>query len=383
MKELDRSALRIPGHKLLDELLERVEAKKQILAERDKAYGAARVRISSYPENITLPGLFGFDMNDYYKNPQLALEISLRSKIFWLDNSRDDGLASPDITVASMYFDMTLFGIEIKYQSDGVPLYGAHPLMEKADLTLLAPFDFYLSGEMPVTHERYRAIKKLSREVYDDRLAIEFPNFSRGPLDIYVQLRGYENFIDDTSGDARFTRELLSFIVDERNRYNQKVAELNLRPREKVFIADDWVNVPFISPRIFEEYVLPAYRQIQENEGDVTGFHTCGVFGATAAQLLGAFPTIRSIDISGWNDFALMDDTIDQKIDFNLQFINTFVLFAPEEEKRAKLEQIAKIAKHRKVSVCAQAIVKAHDTLDESIAQMNAFIDLAREVLRQ
>ena len=48
-----------------------------------------------------------------------------------------------------------------------------------------------------------------------------FPTFNRGPLDINVQLRGYEGFIDD------------------------------------------WVNVPFISPALFRDFVLPLYHRLK------------------------------------------------------------------------------------------------------------------------
>jgi len=59
------------------------------------------------------------------------------------------------------------------------------------------------------------------------------------------------------------------------------------------------------------------------------------------------------------------------------------VLFAPEEEQRQKAEQVERISSRRHVSLGAQAIVKAHDTFDESMYHASKFIDLARETLRR
>ena len=383
MEKLNRSAMSIPKEKLVDELLERIDKKKKILEKRDAEYGAGRVRIYSYPENIALPGLFGFDMNDYLANPELALDIELRSKIFWLDNSHSDDNASLDVSVGTMYYDMTLFGIDIKYQSDGVPLYQPHKLMEKADLSLLKPFDFYTTGEMASIHKRYSVFKDISRSMYGDKLAVHFPYFSRGPLDIYIQLRGYDNFVDDISDNPHFIHELFAYITEERYRYNREAATFKNERLAVGGIADDWVNVPFVSPAMFEKFIIPAYLKIQENEGPVYHFHTCGAFEPLVNMLLSAFPAFKGLDVSGWNDWDLIDSIVDPAIRFSLCMINTFVLFASEEEQREKIKQVARIARHRPVALCAQAIVKAHDTFDESMYRANKFMDMAREILRE
>ena len=382
MKILNRDAMLIPKEKLADELLARIEEKNLLLKKRDAEYGADRVRIYSYLENIALPGLFGFDMNDYYANSEMAVEIELRSRIFWLDNSHDDGNASLDMHAGTMYYDMTLFGIEIKYQSDGVPLYQPHSLMEKADMSLLKPFDFYSTGEMPAVHKRYEDYKNISRTMYGDKISVHFPSSNRGPLDIYVQLRGYENFIDDTYNNPQFIRELLSYITEERFRYNKEAAKMKNETINYSYISDDWLVVPFISPGIFEEYFIPAYLKIQENEGPLIGHHTCGAFEPFVPILLKTFPTMTALGVSGWNDWELLDELVDPKISFQLAMINTFVLFSGEEEQRQKMRLASKIARRRPVGICVGAIVKTHDTFDESIERMNRFIDLSREVLR-
>ena len=61
--------------------------------------------------------------------------------------------------------------------------------------------------------------------------------------------------------------------------------------------------------------------------------------------------------------------------------MNAFVLTGTEEQHREKLGKIAGVARRRKVSVCAQAIVRIHDTYDEDLGRMNRFIEMARQIL--
>ena len=187
---------------------------------------------------------------------------------------------------------------------------------------------------------------------------------------------------DDTLEEPNRVSDFLNLFVDERLRFaseRQKfLGETVLPP--STFVADDWVNIPFISPAMFHEFVMPAYRRIVSNEGSVTGFHTCGKMEAIAGSLLEVFPDIRRIEVNGWNDLLLLDEIVSPEIGFDVSFINTFVMTAPVEEQRAKLEMVAAVSKHRKVSLCAQAMVKFH-TYEETIFRMNRFIELARRVL--
>ena len=68
---------------------------------------------------------------------------------------------------------------------------------------------------------------------------------------------------------------------------------------------------------------MPAYRLIQEKEGKVTGFHTCGVMIPVAKRLLDIFPDMKTLEVSGWNDFKQLDSIIDPGISFSLNFINS------------------------------------------------------------
>ena len=381
MYEINRRALTVPGDQLVTLINEANVIKNESAARKDARYGASRVKISSYMENTALFDLFGFDMNDIYQKPNLALDVELRAKLFWLDNSWDDQTLPLTVSAGNHYFSMTLFGLRINYRPDGVPVFARHEMAGDPDLSRLKPFDFETTGEMPLVHQRYREMKRISAEKYKGEVKIQFPPFSRGPLDIAVQLRGYENFIGDCSENPDFVHSLMSFIVSGRNRYNKRAADFRGGAAQAPFIADDWVNVPFISPDIFGEFIVPAYRAVRENEGAVTGFHTCGAIGPVVIKLLETLPEIKTLDVSGWNDITELDKILDKGVAFQVSLINSFVLCASPEEHRRKLEEIKKIARGREVSLVAQSIVKLFDSFFDSVYAMNRFIDLAHNIL--
>lgn len=384
MEMINKRAMQVPRERLLDEIKEANQRKQEILAKRNQEFGSSRPLIGSYLENIALPDLFGFNANDYYHDAQLAMDVDLRYKLFWLDNSHDDGLASLSVGAGSMYYDMTLFGLVIDYQMDGVPIFRRHALADNPDISKLSPFDFFETGEMPMVHKRYRELKRISEEMYGGEIDVQFPAFRRGPLDIYIQLREYEGFLDDCAENPEYAHRLLDYIVDARIRFNNLATEfLGSPPPGIPTMDDDWINVPFISPAIFQEFAAPAYRKIQNAEGPIVRFHTCGVFGSVISELVDVFDRLDNIDVSGWNDDVELDQNVRNDIAFNIAYINTFVLLSSPEEHRERLEGAKQVAKNRKISINAQAIVKILNKIDDSILAMNRFIDLARTIMAE
>ena len=380
---MNLDALTLPKQRLLPALQARIAQRAEMIAVRDAELGTGRVRVTSYMENIGWPELFGFDMNHFLSDPDFAVEMQLRQKIFWADNSDDDSIVDLDVqSTTGMYFDMTLFGQQIRHTKQGVPEFAPHLIAGDPRPALIAPFDFYTTGDMPALIAQYRRMCALAQQEYGGLLYVRFPQFQRGPLDILVQMRGYENFVADTIERPALVAEFLTLFVAARFRFacerQRFLGEPALPPTS--FVADDWVNIPFISPRMFRQFVVPAYRQIVNNEGPVTGFHTCGHFEAVAGDLLAVFPAIRRLEVSGWNDLTLLDQIALPKVGFDISVINTLVLAGSVEEQRARLEVIAAVSRHRPVSLCAQAMVKL-DTYDHTITRMNQFIELARQVL--
>jgi uroporphyrinogen-III decarboxylase len=312
------------------------------------------------------------------------MELTLRQSIFWLDNvDQDNNLDHLGIDPSRSYWDITLFGEEITYTRDGIPLFGPHPIAQSADLSLIEPYDFYTTGAMPAILRKYDEMRRLAATRYDGQFEVGFPHFERGPLDILVQLRGYENAVADMGENPEFVHRFLTLAVEERLRFErERLAYLKTeQPRKRIGIADDWVNVPFISPGMYREFVGPVYRMIQDQEATVEHFHTCGGYGTLAADLLDTLPDLEGIDIvPQCNDLIQLDEALPQKVAFHLNLLSVFTLMAPEAEQRRLLEIVAQVGRRRKVTLCPGAIVRLHETYDEDLARLNKFIALARGI---
>lgn len=376
-------AMTLPRRQLLGELERRIERKMRQQAKRDARYGAGRVHLTSYMENIGWPELFGYRMTDYFADAGFTIEQNLRQQIFWADNIDDDTL--PSLAVAAdvgMYWDMTLFGQRIAHSEIGVPEFLPHPFGAAPELAALDRFDFHTTGDMPLLLGKYARMQEMNAREYDHRLTITFPCFQRGPLDIYVQLRGYEAFVDDLVERPELLRAALTLLADERLRFAQTRAQfLGEALPATTFVADDWVNIPFISPATFREIVMPVYARVRAQEGAVTGFHTCGKMEAVAPDLLSVFPEMDWLDVSGWNDVQALDAVVDPRITFHVSIINTVSLSDAPEVQRPLLEAIRRVSTHRPVSVCAQAIVKLYPSYEEVLARLNRFVALTFSVL--
>jgi hypothetical protein len=383
---MNTAAMTIPKNQLVSELEQRITLRKAEQAARDARYGSGRITIGSYMEGIGWPELFDFAIHRFYDDTDFFIEQSLRQSIFWADNVADDAVPSLTLTAdAGMYWDMTLFGLRIRLSPIGVPEFLPHPFAQSGELSDLGTFDFYTSGYMPRLIKSYQRLREIVREQYDDKIAVAFPSFNSGPLCIYVQLRGFENFLDDVAERPEQLLEALSFLTAEKYRFAEErrrfLGEAALPPT--VYLGDDWVNIPFISPRIFREFVVPMFQRIRANEGPVTGFHTCGKMDEIVRDLLGVFPELMELDVSGWNDVHVLDALVDPKIAFGVSIINTVSLSDDQTTQREKLAAIVDVGRRRKVSMCAQAIVKLYPTYEENMARLGRFIALAREVFQQ
>ena len=381
---MNKDAMSIPAEQLIGELERRRERKLRAQDARDARHGADRVRVTSYMENIGWPELFSYEMRRMHDEPEFAAAQRLRELIFWADNVDDDTI--PEATIQAdvgMYWDITLFGMKIRHTPIGVPEFEPHTLQRGLDIRALGRFDFRQTGDMPRIIRKYARLKELAGSFYGGKLAVTFPCFHRGPLDIFVQLRGYEGFIDDVAERPDELRAALAFLVDERLRFARERQRFIGEPTlpATTFVADDWVNVPFISPSLFRDFVLPLYHSIRANEGPAHGFHTCGNFESVALDLVSVFPEIEMLEVSPWNDVRALDLLLPPRVGFIASVLNTVSLGGSENEQRRKVEPMRDASRHRKISVVAQAIQKLPATYEETLDRLNRFLGLARSIL--
>jgi len=92
-----------------------------------------------------------------------------------------------------------------------------------------------------------------------------FPVANRGPLDLFVQMRGYDNFADDTMENPKGVRLFDAFLPRMRVRFNVERAAYLGEPLQKKssYIAMIGSTRSFTSPQHFRDLmfaVLPRHR---------------------------------------------------------------------------------------------------------------------------
>jgi hypothetical protein len=356
-----------------------------LLAELERPEVKARAtrpdpHVSIYWENLGWAQLLDFDMNRFYDDLPFQIVTNVRMKLWHAAHFDDDsGIDSSMGPNVGMYWDYTLVGMRVRHQPDGVPIIqDDHPMRRSPDLKLLRRHDFLTSGEMPRLLRYYDEMKRLT----GDRVKVVFPTWGRGPLDMAMQLRGYEGFIDDIAERPRFVHDLMRGLVEERIRWWDAYQEHFATTDKSCGLADDWVNVPFISPAMFRDFVLPYYLELERYHGAIPGFHTCGD-QAPIQKLLLQNRSLRDFEVTPWTSLerTLENVPADKKLTVHVR--NTEVLLSDEAGTRRRIRRIRELCEGagRWYQICGQALSKVHDPMDEDVRRARAWIRTVRDEL--
>jgi len=359
---------------LMDDLLAAVESPGN--AERRER---PEPRISVYLENLGWAQLFDYDMNDFYGSAETQLALTIRQKLYQFEQFDDDSPVTPDVGVTiGMYWDYPMVGLSVRHQADGVPLIqDDHPLSREADLSLLAPQGFRTGGEMPRLFALYDRVV----ELVDGRLPVHFPTWSRGPLDMAVQFRGYEQFVLDCFERPQFVHDLLKWLVEQRIRWWDGYCEAFGVTDRTCGIADDWINAPFITPAIFHDFLLPRYLELEAYHGRIPFLHSCGDQAPFHQDML-TIKTLDSYEQNPWTDIEATLRNIPADKWLTVSIRNADVLFFEEEAVRRQIGRIVDRCVGRRYCIIGQALQRMHDDIREDLRRTQRWIGIVRDTVR-
>ena len=336
----------------------------------------------SMEEGIAFSKIFGFNFNRCLENPDFNVRQQLRNRLFCMDNLGGSSAFISDIpSYPGYYFEYSFFGIRVGYTAEGVPtLQDDHPVTREPAISLVPKFDFKSSGLLPLIRSSYER----QRNVVGNRIKLVFPTFVRGCLDIAIQLRGYENWITDTLERPQFVHDLMQLIVDYRITSTEATyAYLGEPVPESVTLADDWVNIPFITPAMFDDFVLPYYQQLADHYGKITNFHTCGCQNQIIDSLKGIHG-LQSFEVSPWTSLDLILEKVPAEMPLTIALhSNKHVLLPSPEEIRAHLYEILTKTVGRKITVLAGGLQPIHEDYNRDISRIREFAAIAHEVFSE
>ncbi len=325
--------------------------------------------------------VLGLSIERIYTDPYSYLEFELSKKIFAFENFDDDNPITKNITIwLGVGFSATLLGLEQEPAKNGhEPWVGKKSIIKrKGDLQLLKLPDFYRSGLAPLAHKMYSQIK----EVINDDFNVIFPEWDSdsGPFGIAIHLRGVEDFSVDMIDDPGFVHDLMKFILKAKVHWSQERAKFLNTKIIPLYLANDDVNVPIISPKGYKEFVLPYEKKISEFHGGIEYWHSCGRIDPILTYIK-EIPNLKMIHVSHSTDLQKSVEIIgkDNIIEIVLNPIDDVEKATPLQME-SKLREIKRVCEGLNFTVRADAF-QVLTSVENDLKQIKLWIGKARKVL--
>ncbi len=154
-------------------------------------------------------------------------------------------------------------GQKIFYPREGIPdVVRTEPLISTPlDLDQITPPDPKKSGRMPW-------IAQINKYYLEMTGKIERVYFT-GPFSIAVNIRGYENIVEDIYENPEFTHRLLTFICDDTIAPFIEAVKSEIGDDNLIFDGRDaWASPPMITLDMMDEYVVAYTERLRDKFGD-------------------------------------------------------------------------------------------------------------------
>lgn len=243
-----------------------------------------------------------FDVERFYTDPAVYLEYWLRIALYRFENFHCDVPLTCGIDIDfSSVFVPSLFGVEVVYAPDEAPWIGGDPVWRTEKDFAKAKFpDFYRSGLSPLAHRFYDEI----REMVGGDFHVHFIPWRKGPFSLLTHLRGYSQLLCDLYDRPGFVHESMAFVTEAMERwYSERKVFTGEERFGPIFLGNDEVNTPSLSPAMYEEFVLPYETQLSSYFGGIDYWHSCGDT-SRLAELIARIPNVHMFDAGPWTDFG-------------------------------------------------------------------------------
>ena len=263
--------------------------------------GAAPVGRSKRLDISGYSRVLGINCVDYYTIAEEQLRQQLRYAIWESQNLPGHRYFEPTVFISfGSVFEISLFGAKIHYLPAQAPWYDekVHVLAEKSDLLAVRPFDFQNSGLCARAHEFYGQMKKLT-EGYP--LQVMFPATLRSPFSIALMLRGYTELLLDSLDDPEFFCDLMAAVTDTLKQYAAQRAAFLGEPVPRLKLFNDEISSTVISPRMYEELILPYETELAEFAHGISYWHSCGNT-TDLYPAISRLPGLQMMHIGPWSD---------------------------------------------------------------------------------
>lgn len=227
----------------------------------------------------------GLDFKKFFSDPEAMLEGQLLAAKWKLENLKTDMFWVAAVASFENTREASALGCEVNFFDDAIPWVKGPWVNDWDDLDKLEKLDHFTHGLHGKQLEFRDAMKEVARkypvrfkggkEFYPGENTVTSHGFTDGPFTLAAEIRGQTELLEDVIVRPDFVKRLLDIIttkiVDTLKQVYSSKARL---PLMGVFYADDFaVN---LSPKHFEEFVVPCLNRIEDVIKGVRLYHMCG-----------------------------------------------------------------------------------------------------------
>ena len=194
-----------------------------------------------------------------------------------------------------------------------------------------------------------------------------------------VELRGFDQFVNDTIERPTFVDDLMRFLVEQRCSWWEGYYQHFNLPKKPTDIGDDWINVPFISPRMFARFILPRYLELEAFHGGINSIHSCGNQTPVQRYML-ELKSLENFEVSPWTDLEQTVKNLPHSKHLMVGLHPNDVVAASPQEMRARLEKIAVTLTGWNYDVGTSGLTPITPNLTDMIIKIRTWTKLAREI---
>lgn len=195
--------------------------------------------------------LFGIPAETFYTTPEVFVEAQLLVSEYY-------DLDLPSVHADVINIEAEALGRRVVYRPRSAPLLEPGPPLfrTRADVDALADIDPYTQGRMPFILEVYRLV--------GERTGLPAERWFTAPFSLLCAVQGYERVVRDAAHDPAFVHTLQGALRERVLLPWIRAALKHPLPAWAASGDDPWASFPIITPRMYDEFVLPEVVALQE-----------------------------------------------------------------------------------------------------------------------
>jgi len=326
--------------------------------------------------------LLGFSLGDYFQDLESFLTARLERALYRLEYVDDDTYIPARILLQRAFVPVledSLYGLSIRYGADSTPWCEDKPILHSpTDLENLPRVDFFEGGLMPKVHGWYAETKEI---IGDLPVAVDFPEWKRGVFGQAMRLRGAEQFLLDMYDQPGFVHRLMRRLVDDRKRWETQRRAFLGDHADKAFLTNDEIGSDIISPKMYEDFILPYETELAQFYGGAYTWHSCSRTD-TFVSLVKRIPGLQVFHVGPWTDVARSVAEMCPEMGAEICLNPEKILQSSDAEMREQLSRLVALGRGLPVTIRADCF-DVHYDLPTDLATITRWARLAREVTAQ